>query len=828
MKLLSRKLFCVFLLICCNAVGDIIPPDRRVTWEGNVGVPGGIPNRSVSSTLSAGASFSAIQSALNGAPANTAVLLPAGTYNLGGTLVIPSNVTLRGAGPGTVLNCTSGGNAQVYFGVIDDRYEHQNNAYTSITSGATKGSTSIKVASASGMKVGDGLIIDQIDDGVEVSDLGNEGSQGACGVRHGQKRHQSQIAEITAISGTTVTLAQPLFVDYVRSPEAVPFAFTGKYAGLEDLKISMQSGAAPRNLVMYNAAYCWVRGVESDYCVGDHLWVSSAYRCEIRDSYFHDGYTHGPGQFDCTLQLQCATSSCLVENNIMRRLHVGVMLSKGGGGDVVAYNFINNNFDSGSTGSIFPDLNYHGVHVGFVLWEGNVVGSFNQDGVWGSASRSTALRNVISGLNFCWPPYSGRGAEQSGSPVKQVQSARAVNLAGIGQSMYFNFVGNVLGCAAMGNSNFQPVFRVVAPANRSWDHEGYCWTLGYAGGSDSGNASGDNNKPLTTLIDHGNWDVVSGGQTWSTSISDRTIPDSFYLPGKPAWFGNMAYPAINPANPPAIDPKTGRPSTPVIPAQYRYVNGVPPTGGGNPTPAPTATPNPTPTPPGPTPSPDGVVSIWPDSARPAIADAGSEGSLEIGVKFRSDVDGTITGVRFYKASGNTSAHTGTLWSSSGSKLASASFSGESGSGWQEVSFSNPVSINANTTYVVSYHTNNGHYSVDENYFANKGVDNLPLHALGPGGNGVFKYGGGTVFPNEVWHNSNYWVDVLFKPDVTPTPTPTPAPTATPSPTATPTPAPTATPPTPTPVPAAHTISEIEGLQEALDGKVDKPRMRDGE
>ena len=108
-------------------------------------------------------------------------------------------------------------------------------------------------------------------------------------------------------------------------------------------------------------------------------------------------------------------------------------------------------------------------------------------------------------------------------------------------------------------------------------------------------------------------------------------------------------------------------------------------------------------------------------------------------------------MRFYKASGNTSAHTGTLWSNSGSKLASASFSGESGSGWQEVSFSNPVSIDANTTYVVSYHANNGHYSVDENYFANKGVDNLPLHALGPGGNGIFKYGTGAVFPNEVWH-----------------------------------------------------------------------------
>ena len=60
--------------------------------------------------------------------------------------------------------------------------------------------------------------------------------------------------------------------------------------------------------------------------------------------------------------------------------------------------------------------------------------------------------------------------------------------------------------------------------------------------------------------------------------------------------------------------------------------------------------------------------------------------------------------------------------------------------------SKPVAIDADTTYVASYHANNGHYSADQDYFANTGVDNPPLHALGPGGNGVFAYSRGKRFP----------------------------------------------------------------------------------
>jgi hypothetical protein len=136
------------------------------------------------------------------------------------------------------------------------------------------------------------------------------------------------------------------------------------------------------------------------------------------------------------------------------------------------------------------------------------------------------------------------------------------------------------------------------------------------------------------------------------------------------------------------------------------------------------------------------------------------------MKFRSDVAGTITGVRFYKGAANTGTHLGRLWSSSGTQLATVTFSGETASGWQQANFATPVPITAGTTYIVSYYAPVGRYAFDGGFFATTGVDNGPLHALRSGvdgANGVYRYGSGGGFPSNSWESSNYWVDVVFTP-----------------------------------------------------------------
>jgi hypothetical protein len=123
-------------------------------------------------------------------------------------------------------------------------------------------------------------------------------------------------------------------------------------------------------------------------------------------------------------------------------------------------------------------------------------------------------------------------------------------------------------------------------------------------------------------------------------------------------------------------------------------------------------------------------------------------------------------VRFYKGSGNSGTHLGHLWSSTGTLLGTATFSGESATGWQSATLASPVAISANTTYVVSYYAPSGHYAGDGGYFASTGVDRAPLHALRDGtdgANGVYRYGSGGGFPSSTWDSTNYWVDVVFTP-----------------------------------------------------------------
>jgi hypothetical protein len=139
-------------------------------------------------------------------------------------------------------------------------------------------------------------------------------------------------------------------------------------------------------------------------------------------------------------------------------------------------------------------------------------------------------------------------------------------------------------------------------------------------------------------------------------------------------------------------------------------------------------------------------------------------AVELGLKFRSEVDGLITGVRFYKGgAANGGPHVGHLWTSAGTLLGSVAFSNETVSGWQQAFFLTPIQITAGTVYVVSYFAPQGNYAVSTGQLGSS-VDTPPLHALSnteAGGNGVFFYGPQGGFPNGSSNGTNYWVDVIF-------------------------------------------------------------------
>jgi hypothetical protein len=153
-----------------------------------------------------------------------------------------------------------------------------------------------------------------------------------------------------------------------------------------------------------------------------------------------------------------------------------------------------------------------------------------------------------------------------------------------------------------------------------------------------------------------------------------------------------------------------------------------------------------------------TFTLFSASATPGTVTVNDPSSVELGVQFQTSAAGTITGVRFYKGPQNTGTHVGNLWSA-GTLLATAVFANETASGWQQVTFSSPVTLIPGTTYVASYHTTTGFYSADGGYFATA-VTNESLTAPA-GNNGVYAYGSSSIFPTGTWNSTNYWVDVVF-------------------------------------------------------------------
>ena len=128
--------------------------------------------------------------------------------------------------------------------------------------------------------------------------------------------------------------------------------------------------------------------------------------------------------------------------------------------------------------------------------------------------------------------------------------------------------------------------------------------------------------------------------------------------------------------------------------------------------------------------------------------------------------GYVTGLRFYKGTGNTGTHVGHLWTAPArcwpgdlherdrERLAAGRPS------------PTPVAITANTTYVASYHAPNGPLRGQRGLLRHRAASTTPpLRALRDGvdgGNGVYAYGPSGTFPTGTYRAENYWVDVVFE------------------------------------------------------------------
>jgi hypothetical protein len=519
---------------------------------------GGIPERTKScANLSPGTSLAQINAALASCPPGETVNLAEGRYSVAGTIHVPSNVTLRGAGADrTVLDAVGKGFQYVVsLGSGSVAY-----IPVRITGGATAGSTNIQVASLAGISVGKYLVIAETNNPLYVT---SAGSAGVCRWCDGDWSHtgsfsRGQIVAVTAVNENTVRIVPGLYSAYTGFPFAVSFTMSASYAGVEDLQVNANNNGYDANFGLSACAFCWLKGVEANFTDGDYAEVFWGYRDEIRDSYFSNAFTHLPGLHDADVHIGYKTSASLIENNIFERAHRSIELNWGAAGNVVAYNFTTGEYDTRARNFVLGGIFFHGAHPQFNLLEGNVLTQIQQDATWGSSSHTTVFRNWVAGTNrYCTPGVGREVVSCSKADARYAfQAARAIEMTYL--STHNNFVGNVVGSSSMQSliGYYHPLAQkavIEYPAVRSYDTVAYGWSFGYGRMSDDGSGDGcSGGEPpchiggtSATHFRHGNYNNIGGSTDWVVGVSHE-LPASFYLSGRPAWWGSLAFPAIGP------------------------------------------------------------------------------------------------------------------------------------------------------------------------------------------------------------------------------------------------------------------------------------------
>jgi len=514
----------------------LLPADRVVDWA--PGIPGGIPARDQVCANVTDAPYDAagdgsaddagaIQAAIDACPDGQVVYLPAGTYRVTETLFVTKGVVLRGDGP---AETRIEGDDTPNWAIVQmgEMWDESNVPITTVQSGFTKGSRSLVVADASSFAVGDLVNVDQQNDGDLVR---VEGSESACvwGSREDGNRLLGQIVEVTSVDPATgaVGIDPGLAVDYQADllPEMeLVHSNVTRYAGIEDLTIYDRNfrGDNNANLRFHACAYCWARNIDSDMVSGRHIQIARSFRNVIQSSMVHHAHCYHPGANAYGIAIERQTSDTLVEDNIVYYLNVGVVLGSAGPGNVVAYNFGDVMWERNypNTNWLMADFSAnHCAHPYMNLFEGNVGTQFSADDIHGSSSHQTYFRNAMDARH--------EGIVTEGNVFEVALAAH---------NRYMSFVGNVFGVAG-DTGDYEGVNNCGGgPA---------IYKIGWPSDCGLGDESIDP-EVRGTLIRHGNFDYITNTTVWDPAILEQTLPASFYLDGKPAFFGDRPWPAIGP------------------------------------------------------------------------------------------------------------------------------------------------------------------------------------------------------------------------------------------------------------------------------------------
>jgi hypothetical protein len=377
-------------------------------------------------------------------------------------------------------------------------------------------------------------------------------------------RSQQQTVKITSISGSgsgpfTIGLSTPLYMPNWRTsqlPQAWFAATQLSGDGIEDFSIDATNSTSSTTIQMNGCIGCWLEGIRSIDAGRSHVAMGLGMYDEVRDSYFYLNRSSGSVSYGVELGDQANSK---VENNIFQQVTDSTpSCTAACEANVLAYNFdINNQY--WSPGWFQAGFYQHSAGDVFNLWEGNIGLGYNADPVHGTHHFETLFRNYLIGQ---------QAAGCAGSPCV----AQTIPIQLYSGSRYFNIIGNVLGQAGYHNHY---TCNAISTAPCTGYGSSSIYVLGYTG--NGGQTSGSpayagycsspscpsivNYDPqvYTYLMRWGNYDTVNAAVQWNSLEVPSTIgsysnavpsghalPTSFYLSGKPTWFGSVPFPPIGP------------------------------------------------------------------------------------------------------------------------------------------------------------------------------------------------------------------------------------------------------------------------------------------
>lgn len=623
----------VSILLFCSAFAHaqlwsgILQPSRAVDWS-QAGIPGGIPARTTQcgSTIAAySGSATTINTAIQNCTAGQFVSLGTGTFNLTSGIQFKgkSNVTLRGQGANSTFLVFTGAGAGFYNSLVSmepSSLNEVNDAEQNVcdwTAGYAKGATTITLANcgsttpAAGaignLKVGNIVILDQLDETADTGQIWNclnstteggpqcsnngvgaggfqrkDGTTIACASCTGgvmKYRSQQQGVRVASCdgnatpghvcaSGTNITITPGLYMPNWNSgqkPQAWYPTSPIVGDGMENLSLSggtngngitnNNTSGAGHMIFIGNCDQCYVQGVRSLYANRSHVEILVATRFEIRNSYFFQNISH------LSVSYGVETNSGfdgLVENNIFQQSTDGEPNCNGScEGNVFAYNFdIDNVYNT--NGWMQAGFYAHASGNAFNLWEGNIGPGYTSDDVHGTHHFDTLYRNRIQGNQ---PAGCG-----SVGPI--TCTSQTVPIDAYAGSRYYNLIANVLGQAGYHNT-----YDAVCTSDDScWNNITAVYRLGHTGPGGTNNngfctspscgAHGNYDPQVGTyLLRWGNWDTVTAGShTGDTNDQTGTRFVSGEVPSGVSPYGNAVPSCNTPSCLPASFYFSGKPS----------------------------------------------------------------------------------------------------------------------------------------------------------------------------------------------------------------------------------------------------------------------------